>query len=321
MNPDRREKFRKWFMNALIPCGSDTCRVRIVGTILHLDSMLNRLLEDPTWKTRRYEAHNRDFSEILWPEQFSKERLLRIRAGYEAQGDIEGYYQEYLNTPIAEGNSFFRRSDFIDEDRDSEGNKIMPNLVHYAAADFAISESERADYTVIMVGGMDPEQRLHIVDVRYGRWDSEEIIEELISTQRRYDPVVFTFETAKIDKAIGPFLDREMIRQGVYLNIHKETPTKSKTMRGKSIQGMMKAGAVRFDKEAEWYPALENQLMTIATSGPRGVHDDMFDAFSYIGLTIDQYFEAQTDKELEEEEYEEELEAFAPLGRCATTGY
>ena len=23
MNPDRREKFRKWFMNALMPCGSD----------------------------------------------------------------------------------------------------------------------------------------------------------------------------------------------------------------------------------------------------------------------------------------------------------
>ncbi len=49
MNPERREKFRRWFMNALIPCGSDTCSVRIVGTILHLDSMLQRLLDDPTW--------------------------------------------------------------------------------------------------------------------------------------------------------------------------------------------------------------------------------------------------------------------------------
>lgn len=54
MNPDRREKFRKWFMNALLPCGSKHCRVRIVGTILHLDAMLQRLMDDPTWKTRLY---------------------------------------------------------------------------------------------------------------------------------------------------------------------------------------------------------------------------------------------------------------------------
>ena len=65
MNPDRREKFRRWFMNALIPCGSDTCWVRIVGTILHLDAMLMRLLEDDTWKSLFYEAHNPDFTEIL----------------------------------------------------------------------------------------------------------------------------------------------------------------------------------------------------------------------------------------------------------------
>jgi hypothetical protein len=80
MNPERREKFRRWFLNALIPCGSDTCSIRIVGTILHSDSMLQRLLEDPTWRTKVYEAHNNDFSEILWPEQYPRERLEAIRA-------------------------------------------------------------------------------------------------------------------------------------------------------------------------------------------------------------------------------------------------
>jgi predicted phage terminase large subunit-like protein len=321
MNPERREKFRKWFMNALLPCGSKRCRVRIVGTILHLDSMLNRLLEDATWKSRRFEAHNRDFSEILWPEQFSKERLLGIRAGYEAQGDLDGYAQEYLNRPIAEGNTYFSKDNFLDFERDSTGRALLPNLVYYAAADFAISESEKADYTVIMVAGMGPDGHLYVVDARSGRWDSDQIIEELIAVQRAWKPVVFTFETAKIDKAIGPFLEREMLRTGVFLNIHKETPTKSKTMRGKSIQGMVKARAVKFDKETEWYPEVESQLLTISDSGPRGAHDDYFDALAYIGLTVNQYYEAQSDEEIEEEEYLEEMEAFAPMGRCATTGY
>lgn len=321
MNPERREKFRKWFMNALVPCGSEDCLIRLVGTVLHLDSMLNRLLNDPNWHSRRFEAHNADFSEILWPEQFPKERLLSIRSGYETQGDLDGYAQEYLNRPIAEGNTYFNKDNFLDFDRDSSGHPLLPNLVYYAAADFAISEKEKADYTVIMVAGMCPDGYLHVVDTRSGRWDSEDIIEELIAVQKAWSPEVFTFETEKIDKAIGPFLERRMRQTGEFLNINKETPTKSKTARGKSIQGMVKARSVKFDKEASWYPDVESQLLTISDSGPRGAHDDYFDAFAYIGLTIDQYWEAASPQEIEEWEYEEAFEDYHDHGRNGTTGY
>ena len=315
MNPERREKFRKWFMNALLPCGSEDCLTRVVGTILHLDSMLNRLLDDETWVTKRFRAHNPDFSEILWPEQFTKDRLLAIRDGYRAQGDLDGYSQEYLNEPISEGNTYFRKEDFLElEDRE------VP-MVYYAAADFAISEKEKADYTAIIVGGMCPDGYLNIVDLRFGRWDSEEIIEELIQVQKGYQPEVFTFETEKIDKAIGPFLEKRMRETGVYLNIHKETPSASKTQRGRSIQGMTKSRSVRFDKDTSWYPGLESQLLTISASGPRGKHDDFFDAFAYLGLTVDHYWEAQTLQEMEEEEYNEIFEEYHDMGACAVTGY
>jgi predicted phage terminase large subunit-like protein len=320
MNPDRREKFRRWFMNALLPAGSDTCWVRVVGTILHLDSMLQRLIEDKTWKHLFYKAHNHDFSEILWPEQFSKARLLNIRAGYLAQNDPEGYSQEYLNQPVSVEDAFFNKDYFYDFERDGD-KALLPNLEYFAAADFAISEKERADYSVILVAGMSPEGILHVVDAKRGRWDSERIIEELILTQKHWKPNIFTFETEKIDKAIGPFLEREMLRQGVYLNIHKETPGKSKTMRARSIQGMHKSGAVRYDKKASWYPDFEAELMMVADSGPRGKHDDYFDAFAYIGKTIDLYWEAPSDEEVEEDKYEEELEQFYDLGRDAVTGY
>jgi predicted phage terminase large subunit-like protein len=316
MNPERRAKFRRWFMNALIPCGSDTCSVRIVGTILHLDSMLQRLLEDETWKTKVYEAHNPDFSEILWPEQFSKERLLNIRAGYMAQNDPEGYSQEYLNKPVAVENAFFNKDYFFDFERD-DGVALLPNLEYYAAADFAISEKERADYTAIVVCGVDPTGMAYVVDARRGRWDADAIISELMAVQKMWKPNVFTFETAKIDKAIGPFLDREMLRQRTFLNIVKMTPTQSKTMRARSIQAMHKSGSIRYDKEASWYPDFEAELLTVADSGPRGKNDDYLDAFAYVGLTIDQYYEAQSDEELEDEQYEEDYFDFHSLGRNA----
>ena len=321
MNPVRREKFRHWFMNALLPCGSDTCWVRVVGTVMHLDSMLQRLLDDPTWKSLLFKAHNSDWSEILWPEQFSKELLLEIRAGFEAQNNLEGWSQEYLNNPVATDSLFFNKDYFFDFERDKDDNWIRPNLEYFAAADFAISEREKADYTVIMVAGVDPNGYIHIVDVRRGRWDTEAIVEELISTQRMWNPNVYTFESGQISKAIEPYLVTELRRQNIYMNYIPKTPTKSKTMRGRAMQGMVKSGLVKFDKEASWYPDLENELLTISDSGPRGRNDDQFDAFSYIGLTIAEYFEAQSDEELEDERYEEEWDDYHDQGRNGTTGY
>ena len=320
MNSERRDKFQRWFMNALMPCGSDTCWVRVVGTILHLDSMLQRLLEAKTWKHLFYEAHNPDFSEILWPEQWPKERLLAKREEYLEQNNPEGYAQEYLNRPVAIENAFFNPDYFYDFERDDD-KALLPNLEYYAAADFAISEKERSDYTAIVVCGVDPKGFVYVVDAKRGRWDSDRIIEELLATNKHFKPNLFTFETAKIDKAIGPFLEREMRKQRNYLNIHKETPTQSKTARAKSIQGMHKSGSIKYDKKASWYPDFESELLTVADSGPRGKNDDFFDAFAYVGLTINMYYEAQSDEELEDEEYESLFEDMHDMGRNHTTGY
>jgi predicted phage terminase large subunit-like protein len=322
MNPERREKFRRWFMNALIPCGSDTCDVRIVGTVLHLDSMLNRLLEDKTWENLFYEAEDGKFGNILWPEQFSSERLRGIYESYKAQGDAEGYAQEYRNRPVSIEDAFFNPDFFLDFDRDSSGKPLLPNLEYYAAADFAITEKEKADFTVIIVVGMSPEGILYVVDIRKFKGDADRIIDELLSVQKAWKPHVFTFETEKIDKAIGPSLNRAMMRERVFLNIVKMTPQKtSKTARAKSVQAMHKARAIRYDKEASWYSDFESELLMVSGSGPRGRHDDQFDAFAYAGLTVDQYFEAQSDEEIEKEQEEEDFFDYHDQGRCFTTGY
>jgi predicted phage terminase large subunit-like protein len=208
-----------------------------------------------------------------------------------------------------------------ESDREMNANPKSGRMKYFAAADFSISEKERADYTVMIVVGMDSERFLHVVDVRRMRAGSKEIIRNLISIQSRYDPEIFTFETEKIDKAIGPFLNDAMRKNNVYLNINLITPTKSKTTRGKSIQGMMEAGSCKFDDQADWYEPFKAELMTVTPDGPKGAHDDQFDAFAYIGLTMDRFFEGFTPEELEEEEYEDELAESGDSSINYMTGY
>ena len=85
------------------------------------------------------------------------------------------------------------------------------------------------------------------------------------------------------------------------------------------MQARMRAHGVRFDKDADWYPILEDELLTF----PRGRKDDQADAFAYLGLMLDVLIEAPSKQEALEEEYLLELEesGLGDQGRNSMTGY
>jgi predicted phage terminase large subunit-like protein len=335
MNKDRRKKFRDWFMNALLPAKSGGGIVRVVGTILHMDSLLERLMPVETskntivtdlkvsstsrcagqWVSVKYRAHNKDLSKILWPEKFSKQELTELREAYVAQGNAAGYSQEYLNVPIDESAAHFKRDDFRPirkEDLDKQKN-------YYITADLAISEKERADYSAFVVGGVDENNVLHIVHTVKGRFDGRQIVEMILQLQNRYQPLAFGIEDMQVSKSIGPFLREAMQEQGIFPNVIPLKPHRTdKITRSYSIQARMRTGAVRFDKEADWYQELEDEMCQF----PRSRNDDLVDAMSYLGLMLDMFVQGMSKKEIEQEEYEEELEdSYFDSGKSETCGY
>lgn len=314
---ERRNKLYRWFTNAVMPCLSDDGRIRVAGTILHMDSVLEKLLNKKSWVTRRYAAHNEDFSEILWPEKFPREKLEQIRASYIEDGNPAGYSQEYLSYPIDESTAYFRRDDFQAYNKDTLD---YDRLSYYTAVDFAISERESADYTVIATVGMDEDNKMYVVDIDRGRWDAKEIIDKMITKQERYNPEIFTVEAGSIQKALGPFLKEEMLRTGVFLNLKEMTPVKDKQTRARSLQARLRQGTVFFDTRADWYPDIEQEMVRF----PRDKHDDMVDALAWIGLTLNSITPGQTRQEHRdelEEDYWDEMDGNEPFGKCEIGGY
>jgi predicted phage terminase large subunit-like protein len=270
-------------------------------------------LNDTAWKTRRFRAHNPDFSEILWPEKFSKERLLAIRQSYANQGNLEGYSQEYLNYPLDESTAYFRRDDIVPMD----DVDYITSKKYYGAVDLAISLQDKANWTAIAVGGVDSQNLLHIVEIRRGRWDSLEIIEQLFDMQQKYQFELFLMEAGAIEKAIMPLLNSEMLRKGAYINIFSQTPIKDKPTRARGIQARVRAKGVRFNKEGDWYPDFEEEFLRF----PKAKTDDMVDSLAWLGLILDQLTTANTPQEDEEEEYLYMARKYLTKGRNVRTGY
>ena len=334
MNKERREKMKRWFNSALMPCRSATGIIRIVGTILHMDSLLEKLMplaydkwtvQDPLklwsplkkhgWYSVKYRAHNPDFSHLLWPSRFSKKKLQDLKKELTDQGMADVYSQEYLNVPLDEANAFFKRGDFLDLSKEQREMKLN----YYITVDLAIAEHQKADYSVFLIAGVDEQRRIQVRNVLRERLDAREIVDTLIQMQRIYDPVAVGIEEMQISKSIGPFLREEMIRTGVYLSLYQlKHGGKDKIARARSMQARLRAGSVYFDKHADWYPTFEDEC----TKFPRDVHDDQVDAFAYLGLMLEQLTEAPTKEEDEEEQYQDELERnFSGHGRSSYTGY
>lgn len=313
MNRDRRSKLKNWFHSALLPCGAWNCLYRVVGTILHLDSVLNNILTDPTWDHDVFSAHGPNFDNILWPERFPVGRLEQIKRGFMAQGLPDKYSQEYLNKPIDEETAYFKREWFTW--RAPEHRKLF--LRRFAAIDLAVSTKETADYTAIVVAGIDDRGRIHILEVRRSRWDSLETVQQMFEVQEQYRPDLFFVEKGPLNRAFYPFLVSEMARTGVYINLLDVPCTADKVSRARSLQAKMRQGTVLFEQEAGWLP----DLMSEMTRFPRDKHDDQVDAMALIGQGLDELGDAPSPRELEDEEYNVMFRDSLPEGRSETCGY
>ena len=335
MNKDRRDKLKRWFRGALIPALSLKGKMRMWGTILHMDSVLENLMPNDKytvddglkvystypkrmmWKTIKYRAHTPDFDKILWPQRFTKDFFKVRMEEFSKDGMLDLYSQEYLNNPMDESVAYFKRGDFQLETEEDK-KKIVR---YYITLDPAISTESRSDYSVFLVAAVDEDRGLHIRNVIRERLDAREIINTLLALQKTYEPEAIGVEQMMITQSLGPFLRESMIKENIYPNIVQlKHGGKDKVTRARSIQGRMRAKTIKFDKQADWYPTFEDEVLKF----PRGVKDDQVDAFAWLGMLLDMITEAPTEKEEADEEYELELRnatESTQSGRSSWSGY
>jgi predicted phage terminase large subunit-like protein len=260
------------------------------------------------WKAIKYKAHTDDFSKVLWAERKGADEYKALMADLSSKGKIDLYSQEYLNEPISATAAFFPKDRLLPitkEDREMAG-------AIYTGADLAISERDKRAYTVIYVAKYDIKGRLQFIDRRKARLDGMEIMEELFSIQMGYQPEEFFIEDENIRKSLGSILDHEMTKRGIFLNITPVVPSKDKRSRAKPLQAMVKAKAVLFDKESDWFPDAEKEFLRF----PKGPYKDDVDAAGLIAANVGRLHDSPEEEDEYDEVYEEEY-----YGENYDTGY
>lgn len=334
LNEERRKKFGKWFTGSVIPALSKNGIIRYVGTILHMDSQLNRLMPKynspgaiitplvwrsgprSIWYSALYKAHPsmNDYSVVLWPEGRPVEDLKFYKNHCIAEGITDTYSAEILNDPVDPANARFKKGDLLPmTEKDFEKHRY-----YYIGTDFAVTINARRDWTVFVIASMGDDEMLQIEHVIRERMDTHDIVETIINLQKQYNPQFFAFEKGTILNTLLPGIKVRQFETNTFINYESFASTIDKDARAATIKARVRAHRVKFNKEAEWYPAFEEELVKF----PLG-HDDQVDAFAILGNLLTKVHRAETPKELEEEEYMDFKRSFGffEQGRNKRTGY
>lgn len=337
---ERRAKFRRWFFRAAKQALSKSGKIRVHGTVLHEDSLLARLCKNKTWMFLFYKAHNSfdDFTGRLWPERWTEAQLRDRREEFIADGDAAGYSQEFLNDPQDGAAAFLRKDDFIPMKQvDHDAPKVIK-----VGWDFAVSKADLANRTSCTVGGKCAQNLVHFLDFRVGRWNpsaspAEKVLGELGWIDLMFD-VEKRWKSQSLDQQITHFVEggviwnavknivyQEMQERNEFLDIVVLNPIKDKATRGTSLKKRHRAGATRWNTQAEGYEGAKEELLKFTGSSAARL-DDQFDSAATLSLGFDGTALVEQEDFFGEEEQELERGFWnrgttADRGRNATTGY
>ena len=147
--------------------------------------------------------------------------------------------------------------------------------------DFAFSLGKRADYTAIVVVGIDAENNVYVLDIDRFRTDRiSEYFEHILHLSNKWSFRKLRAETTVAQMAIVKQL-KELIKQpGLSISIDEFRPNKSQGNKQERIASVLEP---RYDNMSIWhYRGGNTQILEEELSSRNPAHDDVIDALASV---------------------------------------
>lgn len=274
---EQRQKLYHWFTKAAIPALARGGRAVVIGTILHFDSLVNKVMKQQdifkSWQTRVFYAITTDedgTEHALWPEHRSLEKLKSMRDNPNDQefvGSI-AFAQEYQHKPFSEEDAIVK-PDWIKECEPSQAPDEYSRQARVLTVDPAASERQTADPTAMIVADLGADGNVYVRAIRNQRTSPSITAETIQNLYETYQPQVVGIEQG----ALG-LVFRDLLAGLPVIGLK---PDKDKVRRLLAVSRFFEAGKVFLVKDIQNGQALREQLIEF----PKGTHDDMVDAIVY----------------------------------------
>lgn len=244
----------------------------------------------PVWEIKEYTVESDGV--FLWPRTvrpsdgkffgFDRRTLARIEAEYT---DRTQFFAQYYNDPNERDTNRIDRSKFQYYEpkflKRQGGNWYYKRdrLNVYASIDFAYSLKKRADYSAIVVIGINSDNHIFILDIERFKTDKiPDYFKKVVEMHSRWDFKKLRAEVSVAQVVIVRDLKEKLKEEGLSLSIEEFRPTRHDGNKEERIAAALEH---RYDNMQMWHfeggytPLLEEELVLA-----RPPHDDLKDALA-----------------------------------------
>lgn len=305
-NPVQRLKLQRWLEKAIKPLGGVGKKMDIlyIGTILHYDSVLSRVLKNKFWNSRVFRAIKRFPDRMdLWQEwettwrndgedaamSFYEQNQSEMERGAETSWAARGILDlmiiradigshsfscEYQNDPASSDDSPF--ADLMDS---CYFSSLPSDVVFYGAIDPSLGKAGAGrDPSAILIGAYQKSTGTLFVEVaKIARRVPDKIIEETIALHKTYHCQVWAVETVQFQAFFKDELVKRSAQRGCTVPARGVKPNTDKALRIESLQPHIANGLIKFRAE-------QRELIEQLRHFPHADHDDGPDALHMLWM-------------------------------------
>lgn len=245
--------------------------------------------QKPVWDIKEYTVESDGV--FLWPRRvrsdgkafgFDIKVLSRIKAEYSDRVQFYAQYYNDPNDPQSERISkdkfqyydqrFLRRDGSVWYYRDRKLNT-------YAAVDFAFSMSKGADFTAIVVIGLDCDGNIFVLDIdRFKTDKTYDYFKHIADLHSKWKFKKLRAEVSVAQKVIVNGIKDYIKREGMSLSVEEARPNRTEGSKEERIAAALEPkyeAQLVWHYDGGWIPMLEEELVLA-----RPAHDDIKDAFA-----------------------------------------
>lgn len=308
---EQRTKLNNWFTKAVSKAGDYYTDIIYIGTLLHYDSLLARVLKNPRYKAKKYkavisfsnsehwetwekiyteldnefreedaleffESHKKEMLEgtnVLWQEKNSYYDLMIIKV---SDGD-SAFNSELQNEPINPDDCIFNE-EWFEFYNEAEINFKNPDFEFFGFVDPSLGKSKKSDYSAIVtIAKSKSSGYMYVEGADIERRHPDRIIEDVLEKEKYLRKTYgrgfrkIGAETNQFQWFLKEMIAKESAKRGLYLPLVEVNQNKDKTMRIETLQPDIKNKYIKFNKR---HKKLLEQLYQF----PMGSHDDGADA-------------------------------------------
>ena len=270
-----------WFLSDIIFLGSHT-RIFFIGNNLGERCCIEKTINN---------ADNLKFKVIrvpimvdnvpTWTGRHKLEEILQERDNFARMGKLDVWMSEKMCVAVADESKCFKPEDFRYYSRHGR-DEIIKRSNLFACLDPASSTNPESCYRAITLTGVDADNYWFLLDCKYGRWDSAEMIDIIFGLVVRYGLKDFYIEKGWWEQVMRPFLTAEMQKRNIFFNVIPLEHAKkgSKLERIKLLQPRFKAHTIFFPDDADWLPEFQSELAGVTRDAIKSEFIDCVDAFA-----------------------------------------